>query len=47
MEILVIDGQGGGVGRALVEQIRRAYPNLHIGHWHQQRGHFRHAESRG
>jgi len=30
IKIAVIDGQGGGVGRALVEQIRRAYPNLHI-----------------
>ncbi len=28
--VAVIDGQGGGVGRALVEQIKRAYPSLYV-----------------
>ena len=27
MNILVIDGQGGGVGRQLVENIKRAFPD--------------------
>lgn len=26
----VVDGQGGGIGRALVEQIKRAHPSLHV-----------------
>lgn len=30
MKILVIDGQGGGVGRALVEQLKREMPELRI-----------------
>lgn len=30
VKVGVIDGQGGGVGRALVEQIKRAYPALHV-----------------
>ena len=30
MKVAVIDGQGGGVGRALVEQIKKAYPDLHV-----------------
>ena len=28
--IAVIDGQGGGVGRALVEQIKKAYPDVSV-----------------
>jgi hypothetical protein len=28
IRIAVIDGQGGGVGRALVEQIKRAFPEI-------------------
>lgn len=28
--ILVIDGQGGGVGKAIVEKLRENFPNLHI-----------------
>lgn len=28
--IAVIDGQGGGMGRALVEAVRKAEPDLHI-----------------
>lgn len=27
MKILVVDGQGGGVGRAIIEQIRKQIPN--------------------
>ena len=30
IKVAVIDGQGGGVGRALVEHIKRAYPDLHV-----------------
>lgn len=30
IKIAVIDGQGGGVGRALVEQIKKAYPTVHV-----------------
>lgn len=30
MNILVIDGQGGGVGRQVVESIKKAYPALEI-----------------
>lgn len=30
LKVAVIDGQGGGVGRALVEQIKRAFPALHV-----------------
>lgn len=28
--IAVIDGQGGGIGKSLVEKLRRALPNIHI-----------------
>lgn len=28
--LLIIDGQGGGVGRALIEQIKKAKPNQEI-----------------
>ena len=28
--VAVIDGQGGGVGRALVAQIKRTFPTLHV-----------------
>lgn len=28
--VAVVDGQGGGVGRALTERIRKAYPDLYI-----------------
>lgn len=30
MNILIIDGQGGGLGRQLVEQIKKNYPELEI-----------------
>ena len=30
MNILIIDGQGGGVGRQLVEKIKKAYPQIVI-----------------
>ena len=30
MNILILDGQGGGVGRALVEGVRQALPDAHI-----------------
>ncbi|WP_428768464.1 DUF3842 family protein [Treponema sp. HNW] len=30
MHILVIDGQGGGIGRQLVEEIRKALPEVSI-----------------
>ena len=30
MRVIVVDGQGGGMGRALVEQIKREYPGVLI-----------------
>lgn len=30
MNILIVDGQGGGVGRQLVESIKKAFPNQMI-----------------
>ena len=30
MNVLIIDGQGGGVGRQLVESIKKAYPHLTV-----------------
>lgn len=30
IQAAVIDGQGGGIGRALVEQVKRAYPQVRI-----------------
>lgn len=30
MNILVIDGQGGGVGRQLVENIKKNYPSIEV-----------------
>lgn len=30
MEILVIDGQGGGVGRSLVEELKKRYPDYKL-----------------
>ena len=30
MNILVVDGQGGGIGRQLVEQIRKSFPEVEI-----------------
>ena len=28
--VLVIDGQGGGVGRALTEAVKKTYPGVHV-----------------
>jgi len=30
MQLLVIDGQGGGIGRQVVEQVKKAYPQVEI-----------------
>lgn len=30
MEILVIDGQGGGIGKSIVETIRKELPNAYV-----------------
>lgn len=30
MRVAVIDGQGGGIGRAIIEQLKRAYPKVSI-----------------
>lgn len=30
MKIMVMDGQGGGVGKSLVEELRRAYPEAEL-----------------
>ena len=30
MNLLVIDGQGGGMGRQLVENIKKAFPDIHV-----------------
>ena len=30
MKVAVIDGQGGGVGRALVGRVRAEFPDIHI-----------------
>jgi len=30
MTILVVDGQGGGVGRQLAAQIKQAFPDVHL-----------------
>ena len=30
MKILVVDGQGGGVGRQLVTQIKQTFPDIHL-----------------
>lgn len=31
MTILIVDGQGGGLGRQLVREIKAAYPNAQVG----------------
>lgn len=28
--VVIIDGQGGGVGRALTEAVKKAYPRIHV-----------------
>ena len=28
--IVIIDGQGGGVGRALTEAVKKTYPGAHV-----------------
>lgn len=30
MEILVVDGQGGGIGKGIVEAVKKAYPDCFI-----------------
>lgn len=30
MKIMIMDGQGGGVGRSLVEELRQAYPGAEL-----------------
>ena len=30
MNVAVVDGQGGGIGRAIVDKVRRAFPDLEI-----------------
>lgn len=30
MNVAVVDGQGGGIGRAIVEKVRKAFPDLEI-----------------
>lgn len=30
MKIAVVDGQGGGIGKAVVEEVRKAFPDLYI-----------------
>ena len=30
MKILIIDGQGGGVGKAIIETIKKALPSLKL-----------------
>ena len=31
MKVIVVDGQGGGLGRSIVEALRREWPELEIG----------------
>ena len=28
--VVVLDGQGGGMGRALVDAVKKAYPQIHV-----------------
>lgn len=30
MNIAVVDGQGGGIGRAIVEKVKKAFPDLNV-----------------
>jgi hypothetical protein len=30
MEILIIDGQGGGIGKQTVTAVKKAFPNIHV-----------------
>ncbi len=30
MNIAVVDGQGGGIGRAIVDKVKRAFPDLTV-----------------
>ena len=37
MKIVIIDGQGGRMGKAVIEQLKSSYPELEtLRHWHQQ-----------
>ena len=30
MNIAVVDGQGGGIGRAIVDKVKRAFPDIEV-----------------
>lgn len=30
MKVAVVDGQGGGIGKAVVEELRKTFPDLYI-----------------
>ena len=30
MNIAVVDGQGGGIGRAIVDRVKKAFPDINV-----------------